>query len=160
MAHDYILHSDFDKETGVSTVVLQTKWGTFKETSTCHAEDADVMNRWDGCAFAHYKCVVDKYAAKARAFHERALGMEHAANVLCQVRNMTKTWNVVEDSILQVRCLAEDAESEAKRYREKANQMRADYQDFCASTLAAHRDFRKNAAGRFENVIKGAIKDN
>lgn len=163
MARDYILDSTFDKETGVSTVTLQTKWGTFTNVVVCHDEDKDVMNRWDGCTFAHYKCVADKYAAKARAFHERALGMDHAANVLWQAKNQMDrdkgVWDYRDDSIIELRCLAESAEKEAAQYREKAKQMRADYKNFCADTITAHRDFRKRASEKFDNKTKKAIEE-
>lgn len=148
MARDYIVESTYDAKTGVSTVVLQTKWGTFTNSVTCHPEDDDVKNRWDGCTFAHYKCIADKYAAKARAFQERANGIHHAADVLCEASKTAEVWHYHSDSIMTMRCLADVAERDAKRYREKSRKMRREYKDFCTTTLAAHRDFRKRAAAK------------
>ena len=48
-----ILESNYDKDTGVSTVTIESKWGTFTRSVRVQDEDKDIANKWDGCRFAH-----------------------------------------------------------------------------------------------------------
>lgn len=140
----------YNEDEGLSCVTIVSKWGRFTEYAVVNEADKDIANRWDGCAFAHYKCMVDLYKAKARAFQERANGMNHAANVLYAQKwdEKQKSFNYNDDSILSVRCSAEVAEEEAARYKQKARAMQEGYKDFVKDTLTKRRELRERGVER------------
>lgn len=143
---DQLVCADYNEVTGVSTVKLNTKYGTFEHSVVCSPEDKDVQNKFDGCKFAEYLCQVDKLKAKARAFRERANGMEHAANVLYQIHSDPKMyiWKVSSDDIMQVRVQAEIAYDQARVLSEHAKQMKDGYAEFVETILNARRKFREH----------------
>lgn len=138
-----ILESWYNEQDGVSCVTLQTKWGTFTEYAIVNEADKDIANRWDGCAFAHYKCMIDMWKAKARAFRERANGMNHAANIINQQQWQDGVFQYHDDSVMSIRCAAEVAERDAKIYAAKADKMREEYKNFVAETLTLRKNIRK-----------------
>lgn len=143
---DQIVIENYDKNTGVSRVKLNTKYGTFDHSVTISAEDKDIENRHDGIRFAMYLCQIDKLRAKARAYRERGKGMEHAANVLykANIDPELKYWNYTGDSIMVVRIQAEIAFDEARKCSEKADKMEVEYPEMVESVLNARRALRKH----------------
>lgn len=134
---DKIIVAEYDEETGISTVSIGTPWGVFTESVIRHEDDKDVANRWDGCRFANYKCIADKYAAKGRAFLERAKGIEHAMNV------WLGTGRATDYTMLKMfRRQAEIAAREGHRCITVANKMREDYNDYVEEVLSNRRKFR------------------
>ena len=83
---DKVIKAEYDEKAGTSEVTLMTKWGTFTRTVKVHDDDKDIANKWDGCYFANYLCVIDKLKAKGNALIQRAKGIEHAATVAAQAR--------------------------------------------------------------------------
>lgn len=77
-----ILYAEYDEGTGVSTVIKQTKYGTFTRSVKVHPDDADIANQYDGCYFAELKCDIAAYQERAKYMRERAKGITHAFNVL------------------------------------------------------------------------------
>lgn len=145
---DKINYAAFDDVTGESTVELITKWGTFKHTVTVDDEDKDIANRWDGCKFAHYLCVIDKLTSKGHAFIERSNGINHAATVIARAmytdgvsriennKEFNKTLGMMRDQ-------AYYAERDGRKYLETAAKMRERYTQFVEETLNARRNFKK-----------------
>lgn len=134
---DKIIVAEYDEETGISTVSIDTPWGVFTESAILHEEDKDVANRWDGCRFANYKCIADKYAAKGHAFLERAKGIEHAVNV------WLGTYRTTDYTMLKAfRRQAEIAAREGHNCISVANKMRKDYNDYVEEVLSNRRKFR------------------
>lgn len=134
---DKIIVAEYDEETGISTVSIDTSWGVFTESAILHEEDKDVANRWDGCRFANYKCIADKYAAKGHAFLERAKGIEHAANVWLGT-GRTTDYTMLRTFHRQ----AEIAAREGHNCISIANKMRKDYNDYVEEVLSNRRKFR------------------
>jgi len=145
MSNVRIEESWYNEKEGLSCVTVSSKWGRFTEYAVVSEADKDIANRWDGCEFAYYKCMIDYYQAKARAFRERANGMEHAANVLCGQKYDPNrvAFNYNDDSILSVRCCAEVAVDESVRYHRKAKEMKDGYKDYVKKTLDNRRALRK-----------------
>ena len=144
---DQLVSATYNEATGVSTVKLNTKYGTFEHSVVVAPEDKDVANKFDGCKFAEYLCQIDKLRAKARAFRERAIGIDHAANVLCAIKCDPKMrlWNVSSDDLLELRIQAEIAYDQARVIKERADKMKDGYAEFVESTLNARRKFREHA---------------
>lgn len=139
---DQLVKAEYDEDTGISTVTLNTKWGTFTRTVKCQKEDADVQNRWTGILMAHYLCLADKAKAKSRAFHERAVGIEHAANVLVHVARDSQRWTIHSDSLLQLRCTAEEMAEISAKYRKIAEDMYKKYPEVIKNDLKMRRYVR------------------
>ena len=142
-----ILESNYDKDTGVSTVTIESKWGTFTHSVVAQDEDKDIANRWDGCRFAHYLCTADMLKAKGKAFVERANGMNHAANVLADIR-YNKNWRYPDaaygDAILDLRIQAEVAEDYGRECISRAREMKKNYLSYVEDILTKRRKLREN----------------
>lgn len=143
---DTIISAKYDESTGESTVVLGTHWGTFKHTVTVDEEDKDVANRWDGCRFAHYLCVVDKLFAKGHALIERSKGINHAAITISRSmyadgvpriennQEFNKTLSMMRDQAFY-------AERDGRKYLEIARKMKKEYPDFINEVLKVRHDY-------------------
>lgn len=142
-----ILESSYDKDTGVSTVTIESKWGTFTRSVVAQDEDKDIANRWDGCRFAHYLCTADMLKAKGKAFVERANGMNHAANVLAGIRYDTN-WLYPDvgygDAILDLRIQAEVAEDYGRECISRAKEMKQNYLSYVEDILTKRRKLRES----------------
>ena len=145
---DKIIDAWYDEDSGVSCVTLGTKWGTFSHTVYLDDEDADVANKWDGCKFAHYLCMIDKLISKGHAFIERSNGINHAATVIARAMytdgvpriENNKEFNKV---LGMMRDQAYYAERDGRKYLEVAAKMKQDYPKFIEETLEARRKFHK-----------------
>ena len=145
---DKIIDAWYDEDSGLSQVTLGTHWGTFTRTVVVDPEDADVANRWDGCKFAHYLCVIDKLIAKGHAFIERSNGINHAATVVARAMydsGVSRVENPREfNKILgKMRDQAYYAERDGRKYLEVAESMKQKYPEFVEETLKARRKFQK-----------------
>lgn len=52
------VRADFDKETGISTVVIKTDLGTFEGKAYLHDEDKDIASEFEGCKYAEWRAVI------------------------------------------------------------------------------------------------------
>lgn len=50
-----LLYSNFNKDTGISTVIIRNKYGTFKGRSKLHDSDKGYASNYAGCRFAEMK---------------------------------------------------------------------------------------------------------
>ena len=145
-----ILESNYNKDTGVSTVTIESKWGTFTRSVVVQDEDKDIANKWDGCRFAHYLCTADMLKAKGKAFVERANGMNHAANVMAQSflqkdnQIATEMFPYYVDAILDLLKQAKIAKWEGKKYLIKAKDMNKNYLSYVKDILTKRRELREN----------------
>lgn len=143
---DKIVDAWYDEANGVSQVTLSTDWGTFTHTVTVDKEDADIANKWDGCKFAHYLCIVDKLVAKGHAFLERSKGMNHAANVIetsFHADNQIHYYDELNECIRRLHSQAYYAERDGKKYLAVAKKMKEDYPKVIKETLDTRRSFKK-----------------
>lgn len=145
---DKIIDAWYDEEDGISSVTLGTHWGVFTNTVKVDKEDEDVANRWDGCKFAHYLCVIDKLIAKGHAFIERSNGINHAATVIARAMytdGVSRIENNKEfNKVLgMMRDQAYYAERDGRKYLEIATKMKENYPKFIEETLESRRNFGK-----------------
>ena len=145
---DKIIDAWYDEEDGISSVTLGTHWGVFTNTVEVDQEDEDVANRWDGCKFAHYLCVIDKLVSKGHAFIERANGINHAATVIARAmydKGVSRIENQKEfNKVLgMMRDQAYYAERDGRKYLQIAEDMRQKYREFVEEVLNTRRHFHK-----------------
>ena len=77
-----ILESFYDAELGYSEVTKHTKYGTFTDVAYCHEDDKDIMNEWDGCRFAEFKCDMQALHEKIKMMKQRLVGMDQLIDLL------------------------------------------------------------------------------
>lgn len=145
---DKIIDAWYNEEDGVSSVTLGTHWGVFTNTVKVDKEDEDVANRWDGCKFAHYLCVIDKLVSKGHAFIERANGINHATTVIARAmydKGVSRIKNQKEfNKVLgMMRDQAYYAERDGRKYLQIAEDMRQKYPEFVEEVLNTRRHFHK-----------------
>lgn len=56
-----LLKAEYNKETGISTVTIQNKYGIFTGTSTLREEDEKYSSEYTGCYIAELKAVRKSY---------------------------------------------------------------------------------------------------
>lgn len=61
-----LIFSEFDKETGISTAVIQTSLGIFEGTSQLWEEDVDIASSFAGCTYAELKAVRKAFKAEVK----------------------------------------------------------------------------------------------
>ena len=49
----------YDKETGCSTCIIETKYGNFSGTACCHPDDMDMASEKVGCEIAYSRAAID-----------------------------------------------------------------------------------------------------
>lgn len=52
-----LIHSNYDKETGISTATVANKYGEFTEFSFLREEDKDIVSSYAGCRYAEMKAI-------------------------------------------------------------------------------------------------------
>lgn len=53
-----LLYSDYDKPSGISTVVVSNKYGIFEGRATLHPEDKKYESSFFGCRIAEARCTI------------------------------------------------------------------------------------------------------
>lgn len=82
MAHCRIAYSEFDKDTGVSTVVKSSKFGEATGMAFCHPGDDDVKSMLIGSLIAEHRADTMLQQTKATNYAARAQGIKHLESVL------------------------------------------------------------------------------
>jgi hypothetical protein len=138
-----ILYAEYDEGLGISTVIKQTKYGTFKRSVRVHPTDEDVANQYDGCMFAEMKCDIAAYKMKAKFMQERANGIFHAFSVLAnadvQMNNISEeTQQPLHRLIRQYNIAQRNADQAYETYEI----LRDSYSAFVETTIRQRREFR------------------
>lgn len=61
-----LIHSNYDKITGISTATIRTKYGEFTGTSKLHDEDIPVESSFAGCRYAEAKAIMKSKRAEIK----------------------------------------------------------------------------------------------
>ena len=138
----YILFADMVGDT--STVTKQTKYGTYTNSVKVHEEDTDIANIYDGCYFAEMKCDIQAYHEKAIRMKERALGIEHAYNVLAE------SCDPNDSTIIKLQRQIIVAWQQYYSALETYRILKESYYPFIETTLKSRREFRKKIDRRRE----------
>ena len=54
-----LVYCDYNVETGISTVVIQNKYGHFTGKAKLHESDADHPSKFQGCEYAEQKAMIE-----------------------------------------------------------------------------------------------------
>ena len=139
---DQMTRAEYNEETGVSVVTLNTPYGVFTNKSTVHEEDKDIANRWDGIFFAYQKCLTDKLRGKARMYDRRREGVEYAMSVL---RHQQRDCPIYDfgDAFLALERVADTIDNDALVCRNLADKRDSEYKEMVDKLLAKRRELRK-----------------
>lgn len=132
-------------ECGVTTLEKSTPYGRFHAYTAPHISDQDIMNLWDGALFAEAKCDAKAIHAKAKMMHQRALGVQHAYNVLKRIEGLDQY--TLEKLDRQVKI----AFREADRWRDIADELDGSYDFFTKTILDRRREVRDKINKNREN---------
>ena len=139
---DQMTRAEYNEETGVSVVTLNTPYGVFTNKSTVHEEDKDIANRWDGIFFAYQKCLTDKLRGKARMYEHRREGVEYAMNVLRHQQRDCPTYDF-GDAFLCLERVADTIDNDALVCRKLADKRDSEYKEMVDKILAKRRELRE-----------------
>ena len=131
-----ILHSDYNPETGVSTVTKTNKWGTVTATSSLHPDDADIANQWDGCAFAEYKADMKLLKKKIRANQHELNGMMNL------YQNLAQNVKVDDPTMLRIQRQIDIKGRDITNMQEQLYQMKKAFPQMAEKALNDKRAFR------------------
>ena len=85
-----LVYSNYDEETGISTVRIQTPEGTFKGKSRLHPKDKNVGSRYVGCKYAEMRAWIKYYKFMARLKQSAIEEVAKLNNQLNQDKNIPK----------------------------------------------------------------------
>lgn len=143
--HKKILKSDYNSETGISTVTIVDQWGTHTATTKLHPEDVDVANQWDGCVAAHYKAELKSLKQKIKAMRERKRGAEILFNNLAE--------NTLPDdaTLIRAKRQVQVMGRELDLLQEQYHSMKHNYPNMIEKYLDDKRKFREMIKNK-ENI--------
>jgi hypothetical protein len=134
-----ILDAFFEKDTGVSCVTKHTKYGTFTGESYCHPDNKDIMNEWDGCRFAEFKCDMQALHEKIKMMKQRLVGMDQLIDLLDRPEVAEQIdYSLYKDVVDLRNSVQGQIEVDINKY----DAMRSNYQDNTERVLQHRRKFR------------------
>lgn len=134
-----ILESFYDAELGYSEVTKHTKYGTFTDVAYCREDDKDIMNEWDGCRFAEFKCDMQALHEKIKMMKQRLVGMDQLIDLLDRPQVSEEiTYSLYKDLVDLRNSVQGQIEVDINKY----DAMRANYQDNTERVLQSRRKFR------------------
>ena len=145
-----ILYAKYDKDTGVSTVTKQTKYGTFTKNVKVHPDDFDIANQYDGCHFAELKCDIAAYRERAKMMREREKGIVHAYKVAIQadIQSGFLPLELSENTYWVIARQAEVAKHNADQAYETYKILKDSYNALVETTLRQRREMRRRIEKR------------
>ena len=76
-----ILYSNYNTSTGVSTVTIQTKYGTFTGTAKVHPDDKDYSSSFFGCELAELRAGIKSLKAKLKKVNYQLEAIETCCKI-------------------------------------------------------------------------------
>ena len=80
-----ILYSNYDNNTGVSTVTIQTKYGIFTGTAKIHPDDKNYSSSFFGCELAELRAGIKNLKAKLKKVNYQLETIE----TCCKISSIT-----------------------------------------------------------------------
>lgn len=134
-----ILESFYDAELGYSEVTKHTKYGTFTDVAYCHEDDKDIMNEWDGCRFAEFKCDMQALHEKNKMMRQRLLGMDQLFDILDRPENTDKIYYSLYKDVVDLR---NSVEGQIEVDEDRYYHLLKNYNDYTKKVLDDRRKFR------------------
>lgn len=72
-----LLQSNFDEETGISSVTIGTDYGQFHATSKLHNEDLDISSSYAGCEYAEMRAIIKYMKKRIEVINNQIKGLEN-----------------------------------------------------------------------------------
>ena len=82
--------SDYNENTGVSTVMLSTDLGNFTGESRLHPEDVEIASHFAGCRYAEMRAGIKYMKAKAKIAKYKLEPLVHIYNSLKQMNSYSE----------------------------------------------------------------------
>ena len=131
------------KRDGKNTYITkQTKYGTFHSKVTVADEDKDIANDLDGFCFAEIKCDIQAIKIRAKYLEQRALGIQHAYNVLLK-SGIQEEDEVMRKLARQLKVAEREAQAAEEGYKTIQNNFK-DYIDCSLSVRRKIKNLKKN----------------
>lgn len=106
-----MIYCNFDKETGISTVILKNKYGEFKGTSTLLEEDKYFESEFAGCGFAETKAQIKWMKVRLQEMRLKIKSLKEFRNELkCNPKTDLKSYEYIR-LCKKIRALEKDAQS-------------------------------------------------
>ena len=134
-----ILASFYDSESGYSEVTKHTKYGTFTDIAYCHEVDRDIMNEWDGCRFAEFKCDIQALHEKIKMMKQRVIGMDQLIDLLDRPEVAEQIGYGLYKDVVDLR---NSVQGQIDVDLDKYEAMIANYQENTERILQSRRKFR------------------
>ena len=84
-----LLYSNYDKTTGMSTVIVKNKYGVFKEEAFLHPEDKEYESSYFGCQIAEARCMIKTRKAQIENLNLQIKALKNFENVLKNSKHYT-----------------------------------------------------------------------
>lgn len=124
-----------ETEGNATTLIKQTRYGTFEATVHCNEEDLDIQNNWDGAIFAEYLCDLQSLHKQVTFMEQRAIGAMNVYKSLLQSKDENDEWMKL------VKHHANIARRDADNLRETYKRMKKNYKVFTESRANMRREF-------------------
>lgn len=134
-----ILASFYDSESGYSEVTKHTRYGTFTDIAYCHEDDRDIMNEWDGCRFAEFKCDIQALHEKIKMMKQRVIGMDQLIDLLDRPEVAEQIGYGLYKDVVDLR---NSVQGQIDVDLDKYEAMIANYQENTERILQSRRKFR------------------
>lgn len=72
-----LLQSNFDEETGISSVTIGTDYGQFNATSKLHNEDLNISSSYAGCEYAEMRAIIKYMKKRIEVINNQIKGLEN-----------------------------------------------------------------------------------
>ena len=144
-----MIEANYNAETGVSIVTIDTPYGKFFGKSILHPEDVDIKSNFQGCKYAEMRAIV-KYGKERSKKIKNEL---HTLEVL--VNNMEKLKDYNKDS--------REARFIRKQYyikRKEYNDLMKDIDKLNNLIFNEMQNYRKNVEDLYKKVEKNREKRN
>ena len=77
-----LIHSDYNRTTGISTVIIENKYGVFRGEAFLHPEDKKYESNYFGCQIAEARCMIKTRKAQIEDLNFQIKTLKNFENVL------------------------------------------------------------------------------
>lgn len=115
-----IKNSNYDKETGISTIVILTDCGEFKGKAVLHEEDRDIESSFAGCQIAEMRAIVKYFKYRVKVTKIKIEGLINYEKTLKNRKDYNK--HSIENR--KLRRYIKELENEKNNWEERARSLK------------------------------------
>ena len=126
-----LVYSDFNPETGVSEVHINTSLGVFKGKSYLHEEDKDIASKFQGCRYAEMRAVSHYVAALIKELKVKYDTLLNLSNDFKDIKiyRENKYTNILNSKLKNLDIQIKDLELYKKKLDESVYYLMKNYRD-------------------------------